>query len=203
MTPQLITCSTGGDQFSLWERVSGLIYHRARIKQSSLSRFSWVHHMLYLLWRCYIHSTLVMSWLVLGQGCVFDETCGEEHGSSHQPFGLFPPCYLCLFCHLCSSIMLTVSLWHICHSRTISDDAQEAFFSFVKFSALNWLLFFLFVLRFDAAWPIPHCSVLSHAVSTFASFTSEMHFCSKVRGNWIHKKEIPHRRACEMATCYI
>lgn len=144
-----------------------------------------------------------MFWLVLGQGCFFDEACGGEHGSSHPPFGLFPPCYLCLLCHFCPAVMFTVSLCCICRSRIISDDAQKVFFSFDKLSALSWLLFFLFVLHFDAAWQIPHCSVLSHAFSTFASFTSEMHFCSKVRGYWIHKWDIPHRHTCEMTTCFI
>lgn len=92
-----------------------------------------------------------MSWLVLGQGSVFDKACGREHGSSPLPLGFLPSCYLCLLCHFCPSVMLTESLWHIFHSRTICDDAQEAFFSFDKLSASSWLLFFLFVLRFDAA----------------------------------------------------
>lgn len=129
---------------------------------------------------------------MLGQACLW-QGLWWEHGSFHQPLALFPPCYLCLRCHFCPCVVLTLSLWHMCHSRTISDDAQKAFFSFDRLSALSWLLVFLFVLHFDAAWQIPYCSVPSHAVSTSASFTSQMHFCLKVRGNWIHKREVPHR----------
>lgn len=39
MTPDLITCSAGVDVFGLWERVLGLIYHRARKSQQSLMFF--------------------------------------------------------------------------------------------------------------------------------------------------------------------
>lgn len=141
---------------------------------------------------------------MLGQGCAFDKAGGGEHRELPPTRRLVPTLLL----------VFTLSLLFLlcAHSVPLARPPAEGqsvmllkkhLCSFDKFSVLNWLLFFLFVLHFVTAWKIPHCSVPSHAVSTFASFMSEMHFCSKARGNWVHKREIPHRHACEMATCFL
>lgn len=95
-----------------------------------------------LLRKYYLRSTLVTSWLVLGQGCAFDKARGGENGELPPARRLLPalllvfPWSALLLLHACSvpaacppakgqSVMLL----------------EERLYSFDKFSALNWLYF--------------------------------------------------------------
>lgn len=125
---------------------------------------------------------------MLGRGCAFDKACVGEHGEL-PPARRLVPTLLLVFTLL---LLFLLCAHSVPPARPLTEGQsvmllEKRLCSFDKFSALNWLLFFLFVLHFVAARQIPCCSVPSHAVSTFASFMSEMHFCSKARGNWVHK----------------
>lgn len=125
---------------------------------------------------------------MLVRGCAFEKARVGEHGELPPAHRLVPTLLLVF-----TLLLLFLLRAHSVPPARLAAEGRSVMLlekhlcSFDKFSALNWLLFFLFVLYFVAARQIPCCSVPSHAVSTFAPFMSEMHFCSKARGNWVHE----------------